>query len=228
MPRSPTRLASDRPAAVLLLAAATALAPAQSAADPADGWRAGNPAIPEVKVGFLLHDFIRDNEDSQTLSLNLELLWSDLEYWAFDSEFVEVLLNPVPMIGGTVNTAGGVNTLYAGVAWPWAFDFGLTVTNSFAASLNDGRTERDTVACPAGLNPPCELPGNRAFVLTDEPILGSNILFRYGLDVAWQVDEVHSLSVYYSHASNAGLADDNDGLDFIGLRYGVRLGRLVD
>lgn len=205
--------------ALLLMAAAPAAADDGAAI-------AGDPYIPELKIGFLLHDVGRGNEDSNTLSLNLELIWSDLEYWSFDSSFVEVLLNPVPMVGGTVNTAGGVNTVYAGVAWPWEFDLGVTVTNSFGVSLNDGRTQRDTVACPPTLL--CTLPGNRAFVLTDEPILGSNVLFRYGLDIAYRIDETHSISAFYSHASNAGLADDNDGLDFAGLRYGVKLGRLFE
>ena len=209
-------------AAALLSMASAGPALAGEVADTA----AGNAYVPELKVGFLLHDVGRGNDDSDTLSLNLELIWSDLEYWSFESDFEEVLLNPVPMIGGTVNTAGGVNTFYGGIAWPYEFDIGLTVTNSFGFSLNDGRTDRDTFVCPPTVV--CTLPGNRAFVLTDEPILGSNILFRYGIDIAYRINETHSVSAFYSHASNAGLADNNDGLDFAGLRYGVKLGRLFD
>ncbi len=214
------------PAAALPALTAAALWAASAGPARADEPAAGNPFVPELKVGFLLHDVGRSHDDSNTLSLNLELVWSDLEYWSFDSDFLEVLLNPVPMIGGTVNTAGGVNTVYGGIAWPYAFDFGVTVTNSFGVSLNDGRTERDTAPCPPILT--CPLPGNRVLVLTDEPILGSNILFRYGLDIAYQIDETHSVSAFFSHASNAGLAENNDGLDFAGIRYGVKLGHLFD
>ena len=77
--------------AALLTALATSVA-AEEAPGP-------DPYFPELKLGFLLHDVARDNEDSNTLSLNLELIWSDLEYWDFESQFLEVLLNPVPMIG---------------------------------------------------------------------------------------------------------------------------------
>ncbi len=188
--------------------------------------RLGNPYIPELKIGFLLHDVGRSFEDSNTLSINLELIWSDLEYWSFDSKFVEVLLNPVPMIGGTINTAGGVNTLYAGIAWPWEYDIGIVVTNSFGVSLNDGRAERDTFACPPTVQ--CPLSGNRDYVPVDEPVLGSNVLFRYGLDIGYQIDETHTISAYFSHISNAGLAEENNGINFVGIRYGVDLGYLFN
>ena len=220
------RALSSAAGVCLVLALASGPALAQEIDDAPGSDHRANPYIPELKIGFLLHDVGRSFEDSNTLSLNLELVWSDLEYWSFDSKFVEVLLNPVPMIGGTVNTAGGVNTFYAGVAWPWEYDIGIVVTNSFGVSLNDGRTERDTFACPPTVQ--CPLAGNRDFVPVNEPVLGSNVLFRYGLDIGYRIDEVHTISAYFSHISNAGLAEENNGMNFVGIRYGASLSYLFN
>jgi hypothetical protein len=49
------------------------------------------------------------------------------------------------------------------------------------------------------------------------------VLFREGLDLGYQFNGGHSVSVHGSHISNAGwFAHENDGMNFLGARYGFR------
>lgn len=192
--------------------------------DVAEAQDGPSPYLPELRVGLLLHDVGAGHDKSDTLSLNLEFLFSSLHYWDFESPFVDYLLNPVPMVGGNINTDGGVNTGYLALAWPYEFEFGLFVIPGFGMGFHDGRLERDVVQCPPTTF--CSLPGNRALVNTNEPILGSRVLFRESLEIGYRFADIHSVSIFGSHLSNAGLADDNDGLDFVGIRYGLDLGGL--
>ena len=58
--------------------------------------------------------------------------------------------------------------------------------------------------------------------LADRKALGSRILFHIPLELGLRLDDRNSVSVYFEHVSNGNLADANEGLDAIGLRYGRR------
>ena len=87
------------------------------------------------------------------------------------------------------------------MTWDWTLWRGLYLALSLGLSVHDG-----------------PLHGNRA----TEKQLGLRVLFREAIELGWHFDARHSLSVIYDHISNAGLNDDNDGLETIGLRYGFR------
>ena len=53
--------------------------------------------------------------------------------------------------------------------------------------------------------------------------LGSRVLFRESLAMGYRFSRRHSVSFYAAHMSNGGLADDNDGMNFVGIRYGYSL-----
>jgi lipid A 3-O-deacylase len=52
--------------------------------------------------------------------------------------------------------------------------------------------------------------------------LGKRVLFHIPAEIGWRLDRHNSLSLYFEHVSNAGLADRNHGMDNIGVRYGYR------
>ena len=52
--------------------------------------------------------------------------------------------------------------------------------------------------------------------------LGSRLLFRIPMEVGYTLNRHHRLSIAFAHASNAYLADPNEGLDTLGLRYSYR------
>jgi lipid A 3-O-deacylase len=52
--------------------------------------------------------------------------------------------------------------------------------------------------------------------------LGSNLLFYESLELGWRLIPAISISAYFSHSSNAGLASHNDGLSNLGARVGYR------
>ncbi|UCG07106.1 MAG: acyloxyacyl hydrolase, partial [Desulfobacterales bacterium] len=56
----------------------------------------------------------------------------------------------------------------------------------------------------------------------DKKELGSRILFRIPVEIGLLFREHHGVSIMFDHVSNAYLADPNDGLDTIGLRYSYR------
>lgn len=57
---------------------------------------------------------------------------------------------------------------------------------------------------------------------TTDKELGSRVLFRQALEIGYDLDDQWSASVYFSHISNASLADENEGLNNLGLRIGFR------
>ncbi len=56
----------------------------------------------------------------------------------------------------------------------------------------------------------------------DRKNLGCRWLFRESASLGYRISEHHNISVMLDHASNAELCDRNDGLDSMGLRWGVR------
>jgi lipid A 3-O-deacylase len=52
--------------------------------------------------------------------------------------------------------------------------------------------------------------------------LGSRVLFHIPAEIGWRFDRHQSVSLYFEHVSNAGLAAKNEGMDNLGVRYGYR------
>ena len=52
--------------------------------------------------------------------------------------------------------------------------------------------------------------------------LGSPVLFRLAFEAGFTIGRSHAVSVLFDHISNAYLADPNEGLDTVGIRYGYR------
>jgi lipid A 3-O-deacylase len=161
--------------------------------------RAG--AIDSLHVGVLAHDVgpISSGREGGA-AVNVEAQFRS-------PRALMPLLYPRPMIGGTLALDGAATSeLYAGLAWRQDFGSRLFASASAAIAVHDGDTNYE-----AGE----PLDGDFAF-------LGCRALFRFSGEVGAMATERASISIYYSHASNAGLCAENEGLDNLGARLGYK------
>ncbi len=115
----------------------------------------------------------------------------------------EFIFSPEPHIGASINTAGDTSFLYFGLTWTWDIIGGLYLDTSFGGTVHDGWLESHEPE-------------------PDRRLMGSRLLFRESIELGYRFLDRHSLSLMLDHVSNAGLADENQGNDDVGLRYGYR------
>lgn len=149
----------------------------------------------ELRLGLLAHDVgVFGGEHEEGADANVEVL--------FDSpEMLQPLWAPRPHVGASVNSTGDTSLAYAGLTWTWDATDRLFVAFSFGGAVHNGETESDR---------------------QDRVSLGSRVLFRESLSVGVWLSDRHNLSLMLSHVSNANLADNNEGMDNFGLRWGYR------
>jgi hypothetical protein len=175
-----------------LLAFAAAAEPEAASGDPAQR------ILYELRVGVLAHD--------------VDHLWSGFRRESgvdLDAEIVfyrpglPLLWGRLrPSLGASVNTRGDTSQLYAGALWELESSYGLFFAVGLGASLHDGRLESRS--------------------REDQKELGSRVLFRTAFDLGYAISPRHRLMATFAHVSNASLADPNQGLDTLGVRYGLR------
>lgn len=150
----------------------------------------------EVKAGVLHHDtgdLWSGFRRESGVDLNLELIFSPQ---------LEILGGTIrPAFGGSVNTAGDTSKVYTGLRWQYEHASGLFFGVGLGGAVHDGdlRLERN-----------------------DRKALGSRVVFHIPIEAGYRFDGKSGLSVYFDHISNAYLAEANEGMDTLGLRYGYR------
>jgi hypothetical protein len=146
-----------------------------------------------IQVGILVHDV--DNlwsghRKEDGIDYNLEVV--------FNAELKKMLTGVVrPNLGVSINDRGNTSKLYGGIVWEWnnkAFFF----NSGLGVAWHNG--ERNTSD-------------------PEKKRLGSRVLFRIPLEFGITLRGSHRLSIMFDHASNAYLANPNEGLDTLGLRY---------
>ena len=172
--------------------------------------------ISELIGGVWAHDPGEENKESDSWDFNAEIIFNKVRLFDVRNRVLKFLAEPRPLIGGSVNSRGKTHTIYTGLSWANQFQNGLFFNFSLGGTYHTGNLEQATRQCADGEG--CALPGNRAFVNAREPTLGSAILFRQGLDLGYRLGS-HGVSIHASHISNAGIDNDNDGINFVGLRY---------
>jgi hypothetical protein len=177
--------------------ALSALALAWLCAGPAAADASEGPWLAELRGGVLAHDvggLWSGEHVEHGFDLNAELIFArgSRPLW---------LGSLRPHLGATVNSRDYTSKLYAGGTWRFASESGPFFEVGLGAAIHNGELEtRDR----------------------DRKQLGSRLLFRIPIELGLAVGERHSISLFFDHVSNAGLADENEGLDTLGLRYGVR------
>ena len=154
--------------------------------------------ISEVKFGILAHDvhIFSSSRKEDGADINGEILFNMPA-----NQFFSLIGSPRFHLGGSVNSQGDTDLGYFGLTWDFSSDVGVFVEGSFGGAIHDGKLDSYRF---------------------DRKSLGSRVLFRISGSVGYQFNEHHSVAVMLDHISNAGLANPNEGMDNVGIRYGFR------
>ena len=151
----------------------------------------------EVKGGVLYHDvpelWSGFSLEHHFVDLNAEVVFGGIPFFLGG--------NLHPLIGGTVNTQGDTSHAYFDVRWQFELPYNLFAGTGLGVAVHNGLIDP---------------------VAIDRKALGSRELFHIPFELGLRLDQHNSVSIYFEHTSNAGLADFNEGLDRMGLRYGYR------
>jgi len=152
--------------------------------------------LKEIRIGILSHDV--DN------------LWSGAKKEGgvdFSAEFiakhslVSFLSGFVyPNFGLSINNKGYTSNGYAGLLWNREIYSNFYLDLGIGLAVHNGQLKSTTA---------------------DAKALGSRILFRILIEIGYRLDSRHSLYLSFAHISNAYLASPNEGLDTLGIRYGI-------
>lgn len=153
--------------------------------------------VHELKGGVLAHD-VPDlwsgfQREGDAIDINVEASFSPTLPFLFG------VLRPA--IGASINTGGDTSHAYIDARWEIELPARLFFATGIGAAIHDGETDP---------------------VAADKKVLGSRVLFHIPIEIGVRLDPHNSLSVYFEHTSNANLADFNEGMDRIGVRYGYR------
>jgi lipid A 3-O-deacylase len=188
---------------LVLIAAAASVAPV--------GVQAQNLTYSEVKFGVLAHDVHFLGGKEHGVDLNPEIIFQSpvADAWAANLPwYFAWMVQPRPTLGAEFNISGFTNQYYLGATWTWQLasnvlmpDDGITFGIFFGPSFNDG----DIIA---------KAPNRKS--------LGANVLFRESFELGYRITPVYQISAYLDHVSNGGLAKQNQSLNEVGGRFGVR------
>lgn len=144
------------------------------------------------------------SDKEQGVAINGEAVFSS-------PRFLSVLGSPRPIIGATVATdSDATSQAYAGLDWKIDLTSRWFVTGGIGAAIHNGETDRyDPVA--------------DADRVSHTVFYGCRVLFRVAGDVGYQLTDRLSASFHWNHISNAELCGNNEGLDQMGVRLGLKL-----
>jgi lipid A 3-O-deacylase len=182
------------PFRLLVLGTALAMAAATASAE--------TKLVDEVRLGVLRHDAgIFGDHKEPGVDFNGELLF-------VSPDFLKPIGAPRPDLGVLVNSAGATSQAYAGLTWSFTLLRGLAskedslfLDASLGGAVHDGSIRTDRF---------------------NRKSLGSRFEFRESLELGWRFTPAQSISAILTHISNANLGVKNEGMDDIGLRYGIK------
>jgi lipid A 3-O-deacylase len=148
-----------------------------------------------IRAGILAHDvpvWSRSRQE-RGVDFNAEFIFGFPNYHIF-SGIVRTNL------GFSLNNQGDTSKIYSGLLWEYMWDSGLFFNLGLGLAAHDGKLENSD----------------------DKKELGSRILFRIPIEIGLLFTLHQGVSIMFDHVSNAYLADPNEGLDTLGLRYTYR------
>ena len=157
--------------------------------------RTSHPWLYAIRAGILVHDVPIWSLSRQEggIDFNAELIFGFPNNRLFSGV---VRTN----LGLSLNSQGDTSKVYFGLLWEYTWDSGLFFNLGLGLAAHDGDLDNSD----------------------DNKELGSRILFRIPVEIGLLFTKHQGISVMFDHVSNAYLADPNEGLDTIGLRYTYR------
>ena len=149
-----------------------------------------------IRAGILVHDvpLWSGTRAEGGIDLNAEVGLTFPDYPLFDGMLSSNL-------GFNLNSRGDTSNIYGGLLWEHIWNSGIFLNFGLGLAVHNGHLETGD---------------------DNKKELGSRFLFRIPIEIGLYFARHHGVSIMYDHASNAYLADPNEGLDTIGLRYSYR------
>jgi hypothetical protein len=152
--------------------------------------------LSDIRVGILAHDvpiWSRSRKEGG-IDFNTEFIF----IWPNYSLLAGIVRSN---LGISLNNQGDTSKIYSGFLWEYTWQSGLFLNLGLGLTVHDGELETND---------------------NNKKELGSRILFRIPIEIGLLFAEHHGLSIMFDHVSNAYLAEPNEGLDTIGIRYTYR------
>jgi hypothetical protein len=149
-----------------------------------------------IRTGILIHDvtlWSRTRAEGG-IDLNAEVGLKFPDYPLFEGRLNSNL-------GFSLNSQGDTSKVYSGLLWEHIWKSGMFLNFGLGLAVHNGQIETGD---------------------DNQKELGSRILFRIPIEVGIYFARHHGVSIMFDHVSNAYLANPNEGLDTIGLRYSYR------
>jgi len=149
------------------------------------------------RFGLLVHDVggLWSNTRSESgADVNAEMVFRKPSFRLWGGTIL-------PNVGFSINSQGDTSKIYGGVVWEFLFSSGFFFNIGTGLAVHNGQLESDD---------------------SNKKQLGSRILFREPIEFGFTFYERHRISILFDHISNADLADPNEGLDTLGVRYGYQ------
>ena len=152
--------------------------------------------IDEIRIGLLYHDLgvWSDSSSEQGIDYNAELIFSPS--WPLLGGTIR------PVAGFSLNGGGGTSKVYGSAVFEYIWNNGMFIDLGFGLAIHNGEIDGQQTA--------------------DNNLLGSPVLFRVSIESGFAFTNHHRVSLMFDHVSNGYLADPNEGLDTLGIRYGYR------
>lgn len=165
-----------------------------------------NPLLVRILLGLLFvlqphHSFSSEiklglgkspEKNQEGVALNIEYIGNPL-----DSFF-----GLYPLIGTDANINGYTSSAYSCLVLKKFLDHNFLVELAFGGAVHDGPLKK-------------QRKGKR------KRTMGSRILFRESLSVAYILKNKHNIGLFIDHISNASIVRPNSGITNMGIRYGI-------
>jgi len=153
--------------------------------------------VSEIRVGVVKHDVDHlwsGTSKENGIGYNLEIIFGRPSF-----SLLSGLVRP--NLGVTINDSGDTSKFYAGLLWELETRYGIFIDLGIGAAVHNGELQTSD---------------------NDKKELGSRVLFRIPIEIGYAFNAHHRISIAFDHISNAYLANPNEGLDTLGIRYGYR------
>lgn len=170
---------------------------------PATAQAADGASADRLIGGFFLHDrgpAADRHEEGYDVNLEVQFAAPEWAPWQW-------IGSPRPHVGVTLSLNDETSLLYSGLTYEADLPGRLFAAAHGGLAVHDGMMhQKDTERCAA----------------ESDCGFGSRVLFRGGLELGVRISGDASVSLLWDHVSHGRLlASENEGIDHIGLRYGI-------